>query len=188
MTAFLTFVSDQILNPSICQQFKCPKCLTEQDSPWTFGGCIQNMYSYKSSSLFLHMPRSPSKCKITQKYTEHLWNREITETEVLENDRGQGSNSTCPAKDMSHRAAKSLPASFEHAGHNTTFFCQEKRFYCRTLSRLREIVINCGFHRPGLCQVGKTTDSNLLDLKCQIGPKHFLVLFSAAGRAKLLMP
>lgn len=162
--------------PSICQQFRCPKCLTEQDSLWTFGWCILSMYSHKRSSLFLHMPRSPSKYKVTQKYKERMWNWEITEAEVLEGGRGQGSNSTCPAKDISHRAAKSLSASFENAGHNTALVCQEGGFYCRTLSRLREIVINCGFHRPGLCQVGKTMDFNLLDLKCQIGPKHFLVL------------
>lgn len=55
--------------------------------------------------------------------------------------------------------------------------CQNKRDSIVELSLgFRAIIINHGFHRLGLCQVDKTTGFNLLDLKCQIGPKHFLEL------------
>lgn len=80
------------------------------------------------------------------------------------------------------KQAKPLSASFENTGHNTSSVCQDKRDSIVELSRLREIIINCGFHGLGLCQVEKTMGFNLLDLKCQIGPKHSLVLLVLLGK------
>lgn len=132
------------------------------------------------SLLYLHTPTSSSKCKVTQKYKRHKWNGEIHDAktqrgpEVLE---GEGTTVLVMLKTFSPRAGQTFVCQLGKCWPQYDFGLPgQKRFYCETPSGFREIIINCGFHRLGLCQVEKTTCFNLLDLKCEIGPKHFLVL------------
>lgn len=91
--------------------------------------------------------------------------------------QGKATTALVTLKTFLPQADKPLSASFENAGHNMPSVCQDKRDSIVELSRFSAIIINCGSHRLGFCQVEKKAMGfNLLDLKCQIGPKHFLML------------
>lgn len=128
------------------------------------------------------MPRSSSKCKVTRSAKSTSGIERLAKHRWLESGRGQENNSTCHAEDifMQSRPNLCLPA-VKMLAIACPWFARIKEVYCGTLPRLREIIIKCGFHRIGLCQVKKTTDFNLLDLQCQIRPKHFLGLWVQLG-------
>ena len=161
--------------PSACHQFKFPASGgTDHCGP--LAHLSQYAQPLQVSLLFLHTPTCSSEHKVTLKCQEHSGIERLVMQRWWESGREQGSRNTSRWRLSHPESARPLCASFESAGHDPPWACQDQRFYCGMLSRLGGIIINCAFHRLGLCQVEKTLDFNLLHLKCQIGLKHFLGL------------
>lgn len=173
--ALLSLVNNQILTLQLVSNSSF-QCAGGTDHWGPLAHLSQYAQPLQVSLLFLHMPTCSSEQKVTLKRQERSGIERLVTQRWWESGREQGSKNTSRWRPSHPESARPLCTSFENAGHDPPWACQDQRFYCGMLSRLRRIIINCAFHRLGLCQVEKTLDFNLLHLKCQIGLKHFLRL------------
>lgn len=80
------------------------------------------------------------------------------------------------AKTAMRGQAKYFPASFVNVGHFAYSICENKKGSIVGVTRgSGKSLLAVASTGSGLCQVEKIMGINLFDLKCQIGPKHFLV-------------